>query len=448
MDSSQDPHPHPHSPGLSPHLHNVLTDLHRRPYPHVPNPPLCKKRASVALILRVRPTYDHWPSPTDIDIGDPELSVEDRLDDFFAQPWVKYGDPEVLFIKRASRPGDRWTGHVALPGGKRDPEDEDDKAAAIREASEEIGLDLTTDDCICVGNLPERVVTTSWGSVPLMVLCPFVFITTRCDSPMLRLQPTEVASTHWIPLRALLSSSLRTVEHVDMSQRFARQGGFLTRLAVRSMLGWMQFSAVRLLPAETVQCTSIPGFVPDEQSDKGSSSSLIQRFKSWLIRGDLNRPLLLWGLTLGILADFLDMLPPHTTVQQWKYPTFTAPDLRFIVSILTYNLRKRNARMVKSGARSTSDTALDAETAALSVTPGSNTSKHDDNEVGIGGLGVGRYYGPSDRASDGTSYAVGIMLRGYYQRLRVAIYVFIAWRMALGSAAAIAGWRLIRRRLR
>jgi 8-oxo-dGTP pyrophosphatase MutT (NUDIX family) len=79
---------------------------------------------------------------------------------------VKYGDPEVLFIKRASRPGDRWTGHVALPGGKRDPEDEDDKAAAIREASEEIGLDLTTDDCICVGNLPERVVTTSWGSVP------------------------------------------------------------------------------------------------------------------------------------------------------------------------------------------------------------------------------------------------------------------------------------------
>lgn len=268
---------------------------------------------------------------------------------------------------------------------------------------------------------------------------------------MLRLQPTEVASTHWIPLRALLSSSLRTVEHVDISQRFARQGGFLSRLAVRSMLGWMQFSAVRLLPAETVQCTSIPGFVPDEQNSK--ESTLISRFKSWCLSnqadsGDLNRPLLLWGLTLGILADFLDMLPPHTSVQQWKYPTFTAPDLRFIVSILTYNLRKRNARMVKSGARPTSDTALDAESAALSVTRGENMSKHDDNEVGIGGLGVGRYYGPADRASDGTSYAVGIMLRGYYQRLRVAIYVFLAWRMALGSAAAIVAWRVIRRRLR
>jgi 8-oxo-dGTP pyrophosphatase MutT (NUDIX family) len=92
--------------------------------------------------------------------------VEDRLIEFFAQPWVQHGEPEVLFIKRATRVGDRWTGHVALPGGKRDPEDEDDKAAAIREASEEIGFDLTTEDCISVGNLPERVVTTSWGALP------------------------------------------------------------------------------------------------------------------------------------------------------------------------------------------------------------------------------------------------------------------------------------------
>lgn len=151
------------SDGLSHHLHGVLTELHRRPYPHVPNPPSCKKRASVALIIRVRPTYDHWPG--DI-TNDASQSVKQRLDAFFTQSWVQHSEPEVLFIKRASRVGDRWTGHVALPGGKRDPEDADDKAAAIREASEEIGLDLTTEDIIDVGNLPERVVTTSWGSEP------------------------------------------------------------------------------------------------------------------------------------------------------------------------------------------------------------------------------------------------------------------------------------------
>lgn len=150
---------------LSKSLHNVLVDLYQHPYPHVPNPPKCKKRASVALILRVRPSHSHCPVTS---IPKPNLnsSVEQQLKDFFSQDWVRHGDPEVLFIKRASRVGDRWTGHVALPGGKRDPEDADDKAAAIREASEEIGLDLTTDDYIHLGNLPERVVTTSWGAVP------------------------------------------------------------------------------------------------------------------------------------------------------------------------------------------------------------------------------------------------------------------------------------------
>ena len=279
-----------------------------------------------------------------------------------------------------------------------------------------------------------------------MVLCPFVFLTTRCDSPTLKLQPTEVASTHWIPLRALLSPSLRTVEYVDMSQRFARQGGFISRLVIRSLMGWMQFSAVRLVPSESQQCTSAPGFIPKDQDDK---PTLVQRFKSWCLSnqadsGDRNRPLLLWGLTLGILADFLDMLPPHTAVQLWKYPTFTTPDLRFICGILTYHLRKRNMLQVKMGPRR-NDTATDSETAARPVTP--IKSIHEPNEVGIGGLGVGTYYGPTDRTSDGTSYAVGILLRGYYQRLRLAIYVFLAWRMVIGSAAAITAWRILRRRL-
>ena len=283
------------------------------------------------------------------------------------------------------------------------------------------------------------------SNIRLMVLCPFVFLTTRSDSPTLRLQPTEVASTHWIPLRALLSPSQRTVEYVDMSQRFARQGGFLTRLAVRSLMGWMQFSAVRLLPSETQKCTTTPGFFPDDDKPNGS---VFQRFKEWCSSNeaessDTARPLLLWGLTLGILADFLDMLPPHRAVQLWQYPTFTVPDLRLIVSIVTYHLRKRNSRNVKQGARP-SDTASDGETAALPVAKLKDI-EYDHNEVGIGGLGVGRYYGASDQAPDGTSYAVGIMLRGYYGRLRTAIWVFLAWRVAIGSVAGVYVWRILRR---
>lgn len=138
-------------------LRSTLNHLAENPYPYVAGPKGCSKRASVALVLRVRPHYQHWPS---------ESSQPTSIDQYFQQDWAQHGDPEVLFIKRAARVGDRWTSHVALPGGKRDPEDEDDKAVGIRETSEEIGLDLTSPDALFVGNLPERVVSTSWGKVP------------------------------------------------------------------------------------------------------------------------------------------------------------------------------------------------------------------------------------------------------------------------------------------
>ncbi|KAL2808170.1 hypothetical protein BJX63DRAFT_409977 [Aspergillus granulosus] len=440
MTASTPPAPEPVS--LSPSLHNVLLDLHHNPYPHVPNPPQCKKRASVALVLRVRPAYSHPIDRSSPFQNDTSTSVQQQLDTFFSQSWVQSGDPEVLFIKRASRVGDRWTGHVALPGGKRDPEDADDRAAAIREASEEVGLDLTRNNCIYVGNLPERVVTSSWGSVPLMVLCPYVFLLTDCDTPILTLQPTEVASTHWVSLDVLLSPSSRTVEHVDMTQRLANTGGLMARLVSRSLMGYMQFSAIQLNPTETLQSSL------NVKQSIGSSptTTLLQRCKS-LVCGaqrasNQSPPLLLWGLTLGILADFLDMLPPHTAVQLWNYPNFTSPDLRLIVNLLTYRVRKRNMHQVKFGARpGPNNTAIDGETAALPVV----AEKDDRNQVGIGGLGVGRYYGPSDRP-DGSAYAVGIMLRGYYQKIRLALYIFFAWRGALGSLAAFCVWKYIHRR--
>jgi len=150
---------------LTDSLRQTLLDLHHNPYPHIENPDTCKKRASVALIIRVRPHFEHSPTKNSHTSED-NTSPEQRLDAFFNQEWVQKGDAEVVFIKRAARQGDRWTSHVALPGGKRDPEDEDDKAVAIRETSEEIGLDLTSSDALFVGNLPQRVVSTSWGKVP------------------------------------------------------------------------------------------------------------------------------------------------------------------------------------------------------------------------------------------------------------------------------------------
>lgn len=143
-------------------LHSAFKSLAANPCPYVVGPEATKKRASVALIVRVQPNYSHWPPNT------PHTPPKD-LESFFHQDWVKHGQPEVLFIKRAARKGDRWTSHVALPGGRRDPEDADDQAAAIRETIEEVGIDLSAANATPVGNLPQRVVTTSWGRVPYVL---------------------------------------------------------------------------------------------------------------------------------------------------------------------------------------------------------------------------------------------------------------------------------------
>ena len=420
-------------PDLVDVLQKVLSKLHDAPYPSVPNPQGCDRRASVALILRVRPSYE-TPS---LDRGQiVNQTYPSTLEEFFSQDWVRNGDPEALFIKRAGREGDRWSGHVALPGGRRDPPDADDLATAIRETREEIGLDLTSIGCIQACNLPERVVTTTWGKQALMVLCPYVFVMTGRSAPQLALQPTEVAAVHWVPLRGLLSRSNRTREYVDTSSRFARRGGPFLQAFLRILLGKMMFSAVELTPAESVFASHAEDFVPRDQdrpaiiSKETSANFGIPSSTSYA-----QQRLLLWGLTLGVLADFLDMLPPYTAVKLWTYPTFTTPDLRFLIYCFTYRLRKNNAGDLSSGTWPT-QTAVDATTEAIAVSDDPESKQLARNDVGIGGLGVGK----------DPRHAVGKMLSGYYERVNLAIFIFLGVRVAMGSALAVWILRKWRRR--
>lgn len=194
----------------------------------------------------------------------------------------------------------------------------------------------------------------------------------------------------------------------------------------------MEFSALRLLPTESLYSSTTPGFLPDETHQE--KPSIFQRLNPWAARqapyGEKNRELLLWGLTLGIMADFLDLLPPHNAVDLWKHPTFTAPDLRLIVSLLTYSIRKRNATKVKA-ARRPSQTAADDSTMALSVAEEDGQSLNVENKDGT--------------TVSGHEHATAILLQGYYDRLRLSLGVFAVWRLGLASVGAYYIWKKLRR---
>ncbi|KAI9727038.1 MAG: hypothetical protein M1834_008564 [Cirrosporium novae-zelandiae] len=406
-------------------LEHALLELTAHPYPHVPNPPNYPKRASVALIIRIRPTSQQLCQQLEEDVLQ---STADNLRAFFAQPWIKRGTPEILFIRRATRTGDRWTGHVALPGGKRDPEDRDDAAVAVRETWEEIGLDLKSSSVLHAGNLPERVVATSWGKRPLMVLCPFVYLLADPRGPLLQLQATEVESVHWVPLQALLSPSSRTYEYCDVSNRLSRQGGPIIRTFLRAMLGQMMFAAIQLVPTESFYSSPIASISPYLQTTL-ESQSLVSMVRSWLFLARWRnpkpeKPLLLWGLTHGIVLDFFQQLPSQEAIDFWSYPTFTAFDVRWIIHLMTHSFRQEKAQVI------TENMAIRRS----SVDYGNDKDNNISIEV-LNSPGLGTSIRPLS--------AVDIMLDGYYDLITQGTLVALMARLA---TSILLGYIVIRGR--
>jgi 8-oxo-dGTP pyrophosphatase MutT (NUDIX family) len=114
--------------------------------------------------------------------------------------------PELLLLKRAENPRDPWSGNVALPGGRQDPEDPDDLATALRETLEESGLDLRQDGQH-LGTLDD-LHAIARGRRTGLVITPQVFaLHTPRD---LQLQEREIAAYRWAPLLPLLQGQHRT----------------------------------------------------------------------------------------------------------------------------------------------------------------------------------------------------------------------------------------------
>jgi 8-oxo-dGTP pyrophosphatase MutT (NUDIX family) len=132
------------------------------------------------------------------------------------------GRSEVLLIERARKEGDPWSGHMAFPGGRQDPEDPSPRATAERETLEEVGLDLAGAELL--GQLDDLEGRHAGRPVGLAISA---FVYGVPDPPHLAPNDQEVESAFWVPLDQLLARE----RHVDY--RFRHELGAFTMPGIR-----------------------------------------------------------------------------------------------------------------------------------------------------------------------------------------------------------------------
>jgi len=120
-------------------------------------------------------------------------------------------DVDILFIKRADKAGDPWSGHMAFPGGHRERTDADLRAAAARETLEEIGLDLAEAEYL--GPL-EHQQARPRGRTLNMIIAPHVF---AIDGDPVFIPNYEVAEVVWAPLARLADNGWHDTETRPMA---------------------------------------------------------------------------------------------------------------------------------------------------------------------------------------------------------------------------------------
>ena len=100
--------------------------------------------------------------------------------------------PRLMVIERARREGDPWSGDLAFPGGRVEPGDAGERAAAERETAEETGVDLAA------ARFLGRLDDLSASLLP-MTVAAFVYSVESEAAPALSLSD-EVAEAFWVPL--------------------------------------------------------------------------------------------------------------------------------------------------------------------------------------------------------------------------------------------------------
>lgn len=126
-------------------------------------------------------------------------------------------DPALLFIERARREGDFWSGDMAFPGGRFDREDVDLAETARREVREEVALELGPP----IGRVDDFDSRRFHRNYQLVV-SGFVFEVEERPP----LAPShEVAQAMWIPVKHLVSPEARVIHERRVGAGIQRSPG-------------------------------------------------------------------------------------------------------------------------------------------------------------------------------------------------------------------------------
>ncbi|KPJ92945.1 MAG: hypothetical protein AMS18_06350 [Gemmatimonas sp. SG8_17] len=116
------------------------------------------------------------------------------------------GGTAVLLIRRAENERDPWSGQMALPGGRREPDDSSLLQTSCRETHEETGVVLLEQTLL--GELDDLHPRTP--TLPPIVVRPFVF--GLKERPAVRTNE-EVTLHLWAPLESLRAGA--TISRVE-----------------------------------------------------------------------------------------------------------------------------------------------------------------------------------------------------------------------------------------
>ena len=119
-------------------------------------------------------------------------------------------DDAVLLARRAVHPDDPWSGHVGLPGGRWEADDESLLATALREAREELGVEP-----LAHGTLLGALGTHVGRGRRISGVRIAVFVAALDERPPLELS-AELEAAHWVPLADLVPARARVPELPDI----------------------------------------------------------------------------------------------------------------------------------------------------------------------------------------------------------------------------------------